>query len=59
MAPSNALASGNPDTDDESTAASKKAARGARFTTNLPGNRFKEVTSTPYPLLFPQPEVLM
>ncbi|WWD18937.1 hypothetical protein CI109_103393 [Kwoniella shandongensis] len=39
----NALASGNPDSEDESQKASRLAARAARFSSKLPGNRYKEL----------------
>ncbi|RXK40216.1 hypothetical protein M231_02490 [Tremella mesenterica] len=43
MANLTALESGNPDSDDESRKASRLAARAARFSQKLPGNRYKEL----------------
>ena len=45
MANITALDSGNPDGDDLSKA-SKLAARAARFSSKLPGNRYKEVSTS-------------
>ena len=38
------LDTGNPDSDDESRKADKLAARAARFSNKLPGNRYKQVS---------------
>jgi len=45
-----ALDSGNPDSDDESRKADKLAARAARFSSKLPGNRYKQVKDFILPL---------